>query len=370
MLNEILDNLKKTVPDAFVDNPVTIPWIKSESLIVNIKKVFPQKEETDISPSIFIDPNTKIPTPDNELADDILKKGTEALAWHVSFHQNQHDWGIYIRNRGLFFLSNLFKSKNNVNDINEGIKLAFDLLFYHEFFHFITDMVSANMEMIYKNTIYNNYRNELPTDEFQIEEPLANVYCLRKLPLIYHSRIRDFFERQPEPYKHFGNYETDVTFANGKKELGAIIRVFRETSKKERQADLLAAKFDNSFGNFPTSDEPFWEFTFNVEPEKTFMIEIPIYFVSESHPNGELRFVTPIIYETKIAVYPGDHPPPHLHIWMPADSKKCSVYLYPSLTPYRKAKPLSNKQRKFIEDITNRYKVQLERELEKIKENN
>lgn len=352
MLNEIIDNLKRTVPDAFVNEPPTIPWIRNDSQIISLREISPNIRDFPLSPTIFVEPYTEISERDEELEGEIRERGIEALAWYVSFHQSSR-WGIYFRTRGISYLSNLFRTKSNTNDVNERIKIAFDLLFYHEFFHFLTDIVSAHMEMVYKIALYNAYLKFLRSSAHQslfIEEPLANAYVLRRTPKRYHSRIKNFFEIQPSPYTLFSDFASDIDFIKGKRKLGAVIH-FHNISEIVAQA----------LNSFPDTDEPFWEFVFNVEPEKMFLPQIPIYLVIEKHPNSSLlRFITPIIYGVQIAVYPCDHPPPHIHIWAPVDNKKDGRYLYPSLEPYLGAPSLSNKKKKKVKEIIKRHRDKIE----------
>ena len=64
--------------------------------------------------------------------------------------------------------------------------------------------------------------------------------------------------------------------------------------------------------------------------------------------------------DTRIAVYPCDHLPPHIHIWIPVDNKRDGRYLYPSLEPYKNEPPLSNKKRKKVETVIEKYKDKIE----------
>jgi len=358
MLEEIIRHLKRTVPDAFIDKKPSIPWINENTRIIDSGEYF-NVWDYPIFPPIFIDPDTEIYEVDEELEGEICKGGIEALAWYISFHQSLK-WGIYFRVRSLSYLSNLFKTKDNLKDINERIKRAFDVLFYHEFFHFLTDIASAHMEMIYNKPLYNDYLKFLETsqpDSLHIEEPLANAYILRRIPKRYHSRIKNFFNIQPDPYSQFSLFTSDTNFLNGKRKLGAIIR-HHNLSKIVAQA----------LNPFPNTDEPFWEFVFNVDPEKLFIPHIPLYFVFEPHPNGSLKFEIPIMYGTQIAVRVNDHPPPHIHVWIPANNKKDGRYLYPSLEPYMGAPPLSNRKRKKTQKVIEIYKNKIESTIERQKQ--
>ncbi len=384
MLYEIINNLKKTLPDAFKrkEKP-DIPWIYEKSEIKDLRDIDPLSRELNIPPKIFIDPESKI-IDDQELEDEIGERGVEALAWYISFHQS-NKWGIYFRVRGLSYLSNIFKYKSNSNDINRRIKVAYDLLFYHEFFHFLTDMVSSNMEMAYKKVLYNYYLEFLEYlkdckwdayNNIYIEEPLANAYVLKRMPKKYHYRIKIFFNIQPKPYSQFCNFLSEDTFIRGKRKLGAIVRcaaIFQEfinapiSENKEVIIKRRKRLIRQNIKNLPIIEEPFWEFLYNVDPEKLYLPYIPIYFVSEEHPNGKLRFKTPIIHNARICVYIGDHPPPHIHVYIPANNKKDGRYLYPSLKPYLDTDSLSNKKIKILKDIIKKHKNKIESILKKQK---
>jgi len=350
MLKEILDNLKKTVPDAFLSEGLSIPWVNKEAKTVSLREVL-EFREFPIFPPIFLDPEAEIPEADEEIEDRVRENGIEALAWYVPFHRSSK-WGIYFRVRGICYLSNYFKTKSNITDVNERVKIALEVLFYHEFFHFLTEITTANMEMMYKKQLYNSYFEFLKKNpELRDEESLANAYVLRRVQKRYHSYIKRFFNIQPPPYSQFQKFMRDTDFLAGKRRLGAIIRMH---SVSEIISNVLLS-------SFPDIDEPFWEFLFNVEPEKLFLPDIPIYFILEKdHPTYRIKFITPVFKGVKLAAYPCDHPPPHLHIWIPADSKRDGRYLYPSLEPYMGARPLSRKQRKKVQMLIDKYKDKIE----------
>jgi hypothetical protein len=344
MLDEIIDNVRKTVPNAFTDITPDIPWMSPnrEPEIIAL----PKSEDWNTWPTIFVEPvepNLQIPELDEEMVADVERIGTEALAWYISFHQS-NNWGIYFRVRGLIYLSNFFKTKHNVDDINERMKIAFDILLYHELFHFLTDMTSAHMEILYKASVYNQYLkflNDAPPTGALIEEPLANAEVLRRMPKKYHSKIEKIFSKHPDPYRQYGKFTSDIGYRDGKRKLGVIVR-FHDTSRIVLEA----------LKGFHSPDEPFWEFLFNVNPENYYMPQVPIYLVSERCSTQViLRFVSPITDGVKVAVYPGDHLPAHIHIWAPADNKRDGRYLYPTLEPYMGAIPLSNRQRKRVEKV-------------------
>ncbi|MEM2179123.1 MAG: hypothetical protein QXO40_03505 [Candidatus Aenigmatarchaeota archaeon] len=346
MLRNIITNLEKILPDAFIDKEPMIPWINKKTTIINLREIL----EFPIPPTIFIDPEVEVSEVDEELEKEIRETGVEALAYYIPFHQSKKRWGIYFRVRGVFYLSNYFKNKGNFNDINNRIKWALEILFYHEFFHFLSEVTAAHMEMTYKKPLYNDYQNFLKVApiSLHIEEALANVYVLKYIKK-YHSHIKKFFDMQPLPYSQYSQFIEDISFLIGKRKLGAIIRIHN------------LSEITQTITSFPAIDEPFWEFLFNVMPEKLFLQDLPIYFVIEKdHPSSNIRFITPVFMGVQIAVYPCDHPPPHIHIWIPAHNKRDGRYLYPSLEPYKNAKPLSNRERKKVQKVIEKYKDKIE----------
>jgi hypothetical protein len=352
LLENIINNLRETVPEAFVDKEPSIPWINEKTWVIDSRE-FPYFRESPIFPPIFVDPEVEVPETDEYLEGEVRSNGVEALAWYVPFHQSKR-WGFYFRVRGICYLSNFFKNQSNIKDVNQRIKKAFEVLFYHEFFHFLTEITAAHMEMSYKKPLYNDYVQFIAKTKYGgllIEEPLANAYVLKRIPKRDYPQVKKFFNIQPPPYSTFWKFIPDTDFLIGKRKLGAMMRIH----------DLTEISIGVIIANLPSRDEPFWEFLFNVTPEKLFLSDLPIYFVKEKeHTTSGIEFKTPIFYGVQIAIYPCDHDPPHIHIWIPADNRRNGRYLYPSLEPYMGAKPLSNKQRKKVQRVIAKYRNKIE----------
>jgi len=153
---------------------------------------------------------------------------------------------------------------------------------------------------------------------------------------------------QPAPYNRYSHFLPDTSFAEGKRKLGHIVHL-HEMSKL--MLDMLSGK---------ASDEPFWEFQFNVDPERAYVGHVPIYMVIESRMPVALKFVTPVYCGVQVAVYPGDHKPLHVHVWIPPHSRRDGRYLYPSLEPYMGARPLSNKNREKVHRAIQRYRGKIQ----------
>jgi hypothetical protein len=76
-----------------------------------------------------------------------LNKGTDGLAWYVTFHGKGVQWGIYIPVSSIVYV--IVKLFNNLApDIHTKALLAFRILHQHELFHFATDYMAAQWEAI------------------------------------------------------------------------------------------------------------------------------------------------------------------------------------------------------------------------------
>jgi hypothetical protein len=118
-----------------------------------------------------------------QIKESILVKGTDGLAGYLSFHVNNAQWGIYIPTSGIAYL---------VENVLGGLpasfetkcRLAFHSLLSHELFHFATDYMVAQWEMIWNQAIWTNMRAQREKHGqryLEREEKLANAYMLRRL---------------------------------------------------------------------------------------------------------------------------------------------------------------------------------------------
>ncbi|MBM3155385.1 MAG: hypothetical protein FJ008_08665 [Chloroflexi bacterium] len=172
MLDVLIASVRRAVPDGFVDIHPDIPWMSPDlsSEVIDLRRKYldnPDIPDPPWLPEIFVDPSMELSEQEEWIGSEVKEGGTEALAWYVSFHQSKR-WGIYIRGRGLLFVASYFKRRDGGNDVNASIKPAFDILLYHELFHFLTDITSAHMEMIYRQPVYNKYlafMKSVPTAE-------------------------------------------------------------------------------------------------------------------------------------------------------------------------------------------------------------
>ena len=139
--------------------------------------------------------------------------GFEVFAFYVSFHAAQAEgrWGIFYRREGIRRLGLLLMRDVGV-DCTEARRLAFNLLWAHERFHFRFDLGALYDELLLKTPLYNAYSKQVygkaicTSDCF--EESLAN----RALILFRHQNtqvsytaldqfVRDFCGNSPPGYR-------------------------------------------------------------------------------------------------------------------------------------------------------------------------
>ena len=183
-----------------------------------------------------------------EISRKVSQKGIETLAYYRSYHWNPpEEWGIYILDTGLWFLANnVFQGlRQKLGFKTEDlIRLGLELLFFHEFFHFLTDIASTVVEsalsfdqLFYAEYVRNVYLPAVRRGSAHelLEESLANAFAFKKINRSrtrgnkrYHiggllGVTRKFMRSQPDGYKQFEDYLTKHSFSFGRGELGKML---------------------------------------------------------------------------------------------------------------------------------------------------
>lgn len=140
----------------------------------------------------------------------VLAKGIEALAAYLSFHVSGAQWGIYIPTSSIaYMVTRVFHRVEG--SLETKCRLAFYTLLEHELFHFATDYMVAQWEMIWHDVIWAAMRartKQQATGYWEREEKLANAYMLRRLRFVARSgkakgllkEIKAFTAQQPPGY--------------------------------------------------------------------------------------------------------------------------------------------------------------------------
>jgi hypothetical protein len=117
--------------------------------------------------------------------------GIEALAWYVSFHNNQRDWGIYIPLSSLALLDELYFDNLSI-ERDKRIQLGWSALLAHEQLHFAIDHACAWFELMLRAPIRREFvarlnskppvsiaEAEVSETYLEVEETAANAHMIR-----------------------------------------------------------------------------------------------------------------------------------------------------------------------------------------------
>lgn len=155
------------------------------------------------------------------------RTGIEALAWYVSFHNNQRAWGVYIPLSSLVLMDELYLSNLRIGR-DRRLNLAWSALLLHEQMHFAVDYACAWFELVLRAPIRREFTARfkgepplvglIPSEAYlEIEEAVANAHMLRQLARKESRQvircIEGFVERQPPGYKEGVRATSDASFA-------------------------------------------------------------------------------------------------------------------------------------------------------------
>jgi hypothetical protein len=169
----------------------------------------------------------------DDLFDDNEQDSFEKYAWYRSYHFDpQHNWGIYIRTKGIKKLARKFfairrAASTKKQAVIDSRHWAYQLLLAHEHYHYFVDVASTVLEEliailhapqsvyveysrhIYWPQMFGKHGMDLPH-----EEAMANAFTFRALktglqravPHLKDATLSDvsrFMHRQPSGYRNF-----------------------------------------------------------------------------------------------------------------------------------------------------------------------
>jgi hypothetical protein len=183
--------------------------------------------------------------------------GTEALAWYVSFHDNQDAWGIYIPLSSLALMDELCLKRLPMAR-HHRIRLAWSILLHHEQMHFAVDYACAWFELMLRAPIRREFTARFrATSPFkgidkaesylEIEETAANAHMLRQLARSKSVRtvktVERFVATQPAGYCDAVNATDDTAF---RKVIANTLQSYLALWAMEHSLDLGSAALDLS----------------------------------------------------------------------------------------------------------------------------
>jgi hypothetical protein len=158
----------------------------------------------------------------DELAKDEAKRGQDALAWYVSFHNIDPDWGIYIPISSLHYLAERTLKSLRVAHVRK-LEIAFEALLHHESMHFAIDRNVAAWEVISGAPLHGHVPDRLKTHGYiQVEEAVANAHKLREMGKARSascmSALDDWVAASPKGYCDASDYVDSGDFQLGLEE--------------------------------------------------------------------------------------------------------------------------------------------------------
>lgn len=114
----------------------------------------------------------------DQLAEAEATRGIDALAWYVSFHNIDQDWGISIPISSLHYVAEKYLNKAR-HDYTKKLEIAFAALLYHESMHYAVDRNVAAWELILGIPLHGQVPDGLKTHGYiAVEEAIANAHML------------------------------------------------------------------------------------------------------------------------------------------------------------------------------------------------
>ena len=206
--------------------------------------------------------------------------GIEALAWYVSFHNNQENWGIYIPISSIHYLNEILEirvhSTVNLDQISKQVLLN------HEIYHFLTDLAVSQFELVTKLGMYRQHKSlykfkglNLSSNEQynELEENLANAFMLEEIKKSVSDnqmrRITAWVETMPQGYR-----DGAETFYNSQ-------RNFLEKYNLNRYSVLVAVQKQLNI------IEPALDLTVLIpKPVENIVAQCPIYILDDAREHG------------------------------------------------------------------------------------
>lgn len=213
-------------------------------------------------------PGTEIPD-ESEISTtgwDEEELGVEAWAWYRSFHWQPTDrWGIYLTDEGIWRLADRLRGAGgSLGPIGtvDLLALATDVLLWHEYFHFLTDLASAAAELANllqpPGPLYVPHAQAVlaapPHTGRPKEEALANAYALQQIrPTRIRPALKKVFQAQPFGYRDFSGY-LGANFVHGCR--GLLREITLHAARNVSGEAPLELMFDTRRTHYGFTDVP------------------------------------------------------------------------------------------------------------------
>jgi hypothetical protein len=302
------------------------------------------------------------PTQSESLQTD--RYGTDALAYYLPFHFYRSAWGVYLRESGLKSLTNVLKGEDNDSPDSAYVNLAYQVLYEHEMFHHLCELVASFGELAWLDDMYSAYFSDKSAAEK--EEAMANAYAFRTRVSSRlrdaRARLRSWMTTQGAGYRDFGKYGTIKAFQGGQSQISE--RIFKALSSNATKVIHQTHYAFNLPATWP--GQALFEAVASQKPRK--FLRDRTYLVMDCSPPWLSVFKPfPDFNGVRVEVYSRDHKPPHFHIFIPSDRPKyLTRYTWPQMQPYNGDYTLSHKERRRLDQYLQRYGTAIAKKIQQV----
>lgn len=153
---------------------------------------------------------------DEETADvrrQISQLSIERLAWYDTFRQPT--WGITIRSAAIEMVAHVLRS-NTAHDWPERTAVAVEMLYRHEYAHFLFDVAASTLEDFEGRPLWLPFHlSPLNRPWSKREEALCNAFAYNRVKRGWKTSVAAFMRQQPDGYCDFQNFTKRDAFTAG-----------------------------------------------------------------------------------------------------------------------------------------------------------
>ena len=292
----------------------------------------------------------------------------DTLAYYLPYHFYPTRWGIFLKTSGILHVASLLKGARVTLDDQNSTQLARQILFEHEFFHFVAETACARAEIVAQRRLYDPYYPHPYAAPH--EEGLANAFAFRRAlvgqPASVKSFVSKWMRAQGPGYREFERWLGRARFDDGCQRaahymLQAITGRIRARAASRGPNSgawgVSAPSQGLASGSVGTLLGPA-EFLF-VPPNRN---SVP----TRLFVDAEVGIFKPLPKEDgmRVLIHTREHPPPHFHVEL--DGRVVTKYLWPELTPYPGQPPLSNSEMKTLRRYVEKRRDKIDEKIRKV----
>ena len=223
----------------------------------------------------------------------IERDGIDALAWYQPFHYPDKfgRWGIFLLEDGIWTIANEIEElRNDGYTIDDLLISGSRILFWHEYFHFLNEIAVSTIE-ISSNFAQTNYQilqdrkfalsNYSHLNYYELEEALANSFCLKKSDRIFRIILKNFMNHQPAGYRDYNCVKMKKQFQIGCSVLGACASNDPRSNSPRNQNQLISP----------------YESLYHVNLEHVKIYDVPVYLVRNVPIDNRINLFVPKPYD-------------------------------------------------------------------------